>query len=156
MATTRAGSVAPPAEELPRFSKAPTEPFTNDYVADLKLLDLPKREFACTVQRFDPLGALTLVQPGPYVLEQHVETVHFRVAPGGRGPAAGPAVRGERPRLPAPGGGHRPAAEPAAQRRVGGRRAQPARAALTDVVASAQTAAPNFIARPMFGRAPGP
>jgi hypothetical protein len=94
--------LAPPAEELPRFDKAPSTPFSNEYVEDLKLLDLPGTPFGCTAQSFDPLHALTLVQPGPYVLEQYVETVHFRIAPAdGDPPPAQPCAAND-PDFPSP------------------------------------------------------
>jgi hypothetical protein len=87
--------VAPPPQELPRFSKSPTDPFGNSYVEDPKLLTIPSQA-GCQVMSFDPLQATTLAVPGPYVIEQHVETVHFHVAPAdGDPPPAQPCANND-------------------------------------------------------------
>jgi hypothetical protein len=68
--------LAPPAEELPPLAKTPTEPFTDKYVLEPRLMASPLDQ-NCTVRSFDPLKAITLEQPGPHVFVQYDQRVSF-------------------------------------------------------------------------------
>lgn len=70
--------LAPTADMLPRLANAPDPPlgpFKDQWVLEPKLLALPIQN--CNVLSFDPLGAVTVEQPGPYVFVQYDQTVHF-------------------------------------------------------------------------------
>jgi hypothetical protein len=70
--------LAPTPDQLPRLAKGPSPPlgpFKDQWVLHPKLLALPADN--CTVRSFDPLGAKTVEQPGPYVFVQYNQTVHF-------------------------------------------------------------------------------
>jgi hypothetical protein len=68
--------LAPPAEQLPRLANAPTEPFGDQYVLVPRMLASPLDD-NCAIRSFDPLGAVTLEQPGSHVFVQYDLRVSF-------------------------------------------------------------------------------
>lgn len=68
--------LAPPAELLPRLANSPTEPFGGQYVLEPRMTASPLDQ-DCAIRSFDPLGAVTLEQPGPHVFVQYDQQVSF-------------------------------------------------------------------------------
>jgi hypothetical protein len=68
--------LAPPAEQLPRLANSPTEPFGDQYVLEPRMMASPLDD-DCAIRSFDPLGAVTLEQPGPHVFVQYDRRVSF-------------------------------------------------------------------------------
>lgn len=79
--------LAPIAKSIPRIANAPDPPqgpFKNEWIVQPMILALAGSGIpgGCQLQSFDPLRALTVEQPGPYVLVQYDHTVHWRATTG--------------------------------------------------------------------------
>jgi len=98
--------LSPPAEALPRPDDMPADdPFGKKYVLEPKLVASPKSGGGCTVESFDPLRAVTVEQPGPYVFVQYDERVSFKLVPNEVDPpTAQPCARND-PKSPFPSSG---------------------------------------------------
>ena len=84
--------LSPPADQLPRLANGPEgPPFGDTYVLVPAMMASPLDD-DCAVRTFDPLGAVTLEQPGPHVFVQYERRVTFVRVPSDQAPEPQPCT----------------------------------------------------------------
>ena len=103
--------LAPAAARIPRLANAPNPaqgPFKNEWVLEPKILAFAGPAIGtfggCRVQSFDPLQALTVEQPGPYVFVQYHSSVGWTATTGSVDDFTPQPCAGNDPEFPEPNG----------------------------------------------------